>query len=163
VTDQIETPPAPPKNATEARAVLDARMADKGWGERVFNGDPNANKELRELTAMVSNEDASTVAAAMSGSIGDMPDSSVRLMANTADMLREIGFPEKAIHETLAGKVPTPDDIQRAQSWKRQAMNSPEWVRRYLSGEPDARCEMMAADVVITNGAHAKALKEVAP
>jgi hypothetical protein len=75
------------------------------------------------------------------------------MMANTADMLREIGFPEKAIHETLAGKVPTPDDIQLAQSWKRQALNSPEWVRRYLSGEPDARREMMAADVVITNGA----------
>jgi hypothetical protein len=156
-------PPAAPTNAVEARGRLDTRIADKDFGAKVLSGDPNANREFRDLQKMAASEDDSTITAAMSGNIGEMPDSSTRLMANTTDMLREIGFPEKAIHETLAGKVPTPDDIQLAQSWKRQAMNSPEWVRRYLSGEPDARREMMAADVVITNGAHAKALKEVAP
>jgi hypothetical protein len=143
--------PAAPATATEARAVLDARMADKAWGDRVYSGDAAANQELRDLTAKVAAGGDDAVAVAMSGKLPDMATGDQRIMASTADWLRDIGFPPKAIQETLAGREPTAADVERARTWKARAMKNQDYVKRYLSGDGDAIREMTACDVVLSS------------
>lgn len=153
-----DTPAPPPANATAARATLDAHMTDQAWVDRVFSGDPAAKKELNDLTTMVATgaKGADVVAAIMNG---DLPQagatSDERVMAATAGMLRDIGFPAKAIEETILGKEPTPVDIDRARAWKIQAFQNADWVKRYLAGDGDARREMMAADIVLSSAPEA--------
>ncbi len=103
-TVQPGAPPAPPANATEARTRLDALLVDKDRGAKLLAGDAEVNREYRELRAKADNPDpADTVAVAMSGNVGELPDSEVALMANTAGMLREIGISEPVIEQTLRG------------------------------------------------------------
>jgi len=148
-----------PANATEARAALDAKMANSEWSSRYLQGGAAERQEFTDLTTKISNGGADAVSAAMGGDLPDLATSTDRLMASTAGWLRDRGFPDKAIHETLSGTEPTVEDIQRARTWKTQAMRSAEFSKRYLAGEPDAVREMLAADAVLTIGSHAQALK----
>jgi hypothetical protein len=75
------TPPSAPATPQEARSLLDARLADKEFGARLLAGDAATNTEYRDLQNMAANVDPNdAVAVAMSGNIGEMPDSSTRLM-----------------------------------------------------------------------------------
>src|SRR5258705_13984252 len=85
-------PPAPPANAAEARTRLDGLVADKAFGARLLAGEADANREFRDLSSMAANVDDNTIAPALSGEIGEFPDSGVKQMAATAGMLREIGI-----------------------------------------------------------------------
>jgi hypothetical protein len=152
----------PPANATEARAVLDARIADKGFADRVFAGDIAAKKELDALHAKIHAGGDDVVVEAMTGKLPEGATSDQRLMAETAAWMREKGFPERAIQETLSDKKPTPEDVERARLWKTMAMKNEDFVKRYLAGDGAARLEMDAADVVLTIGARAKAFKDAA-
>jgi hypothetical protein len=145
------TEAAAPTNAVEARTQLDVRLADKEWGAKLIAGDANTNKDFRDLTAMVSNEDASTVAAAMSGNIGDMPDSSTKLMANTAEMLREIGIRDDVIEQTLQSPPVTSAEYKLAEAWKARQLKDPVFVKAYLSGDPEAREKMTLCDIVLSS------------
>jgi hypothetical protein len=144
-------PPAAPTNAVEARTQLDARLADKEWGERLTGGDVNANREFCDLTAMAARDDSSTVAAAMSGNIGDMPDSSVKLMANTADMLREIGVSEGVIEQTLRGDAVSAQEFKLVEAHKARLMKDPVFLKNYLGGDPEARQQMVLCNIVLTS------------
>ena len=146
------TEPAAPATATEARAVLDARMADKDWGSRVFNGDPAANKELRELTAQVAAGGEDVVAAAMSGELPDMPTGDQRIMAGTAEMLRELGIRDEVTANFLRGEGVTPQEYELVANWKREHMGDAEWTAKFLSGDVKARQQMMLANSVLVNG-----------
>jgi hypothetical protein len=145
-------PPAPPANAQEARTRLDALIADTGRGAKLLAGDVETNREFSELTALAAGEDASTVAAAMSGNLGDMPDSSVRLMANTADMLREVGIREEIIEQTLKGHEVSAEEYKLVEAWKARKMKDPVFVKSYLSGEPEARQKMTLASIILSGG-----------
>lgn len=148
MTDQT----TPPSNAIEARTTLDVRIADKDWRDRVLNGDVAANKELRELSAKSAGSGDDVVALAMSGiPAHEMRTTDQALMAATASHLRDLGFPSKAIQETLSGKVPTAEDVERARVWKTQVMKNPDFVSRYLKGDGDAHREMTAANIVLTS------------
>src|SRR6266403_5979409 len=83
-------PAAPPANAAEARSRLDALIADKDRGAKLLAGDAEVNREYRELRLKADNHDpADQVAVALSGNIGEMPDSTVKMLAETAGMLRD--------------------------------------------------------------------------
>ena len=142
-----------PATATEARATLDTRIADKAFGDRLFAGDAGARKELDTLHAKIHAGGADVVAAAMSGNLGDVPSSDLRVMAGTADLMRDLGFQPKAIQETLSDAKPTAEDVERARSWKAQVFKNAEWVNRFLTGDGEARREMMAADIVLSSHA----------
>src|SRR5262245_39038392 len=129
--------PAPPTNATAARAALDQKMADKdGWAARYLLGGVAERKEFDTLTGMIAGGGDDVVSAAMAGNVSDPTDAHQRLMADTAGWLRDSGFPEKAINEVLSDKVPPEADIELARVWKTQAFRSPEFVKRFLAGEP---------------------------
>ena len=149
---QAGAPPAPPANALEARTRLDARIADKDFGAKVFAGDVAANRELKDLTSMAANSDASTIAAAMSGNLGDMPDSSVKLMSETAGMLREIGIREEIIEQTLKGHEVSAEEYKLVEAWKARQMKDPIFVKAYLSGDPEAGQKMTLAAIILSGG-----------
>jgi hypothetical protein len=104
------------------------------------------------LTALASGEDASTVAAAMSGNIGDIPDSSVKLMAETAGMLREIGIREEIVEQVLKGHEVSAEEYKLTEAWKARQMKNPDFVKAYLSGEPEAREKMTLASIILSGG-----------
>ena len=146
MTDQV------PATASEARATLDAKIADKEWGAKYIGGDVSARREFEVLTAKVAGGDDAVVVA-MSGNLGDVPSSDLRVMAGTADLMRDLGFQPKAIQETLSDAKPTAEDVERARSWKAQVFKNAEWVNRFLTGDGEARREMMAADIVLSSHA----------
>jgi hypothetical protein len=154
--------PASPATATEARAVLDARIADKdGWAARYLEGGAAERREFTDLTEKIARGGDDVVTAAMNGDLPDVPSSEQRLMAGTAGWLRDLGFTEKAIHETLSDNVvPAPADIERARIVKAQADRSEEFQKRLLAGEPDAIRDITAANVILDKAARAKAWKD---
>jgi hypothetical protein len=152
-TVQPGAPPAPPANAAEARTRLDALLVDKDRGAKLLAGDAEVNREYRELRAKADNPDpADTVAAAMSGNIGEVPDSEVALMANTAGMLRDIGVRESIIEETLRGHEVTEQEYKLVEAWKARQMRDPVFVKAFLSGDAEARQKMTLAAIVLSGG-----------
>jgi hypothetical protein len=144
-------PPAPPANSAEARTRLDALIADKERGAKLLAGDAATNREYRELRTLADNPDpADVVAAAMSGQIGDVPDSSVKMMAETAGMLREIGIREEIIEQVLRGHEVSADEYKLVEAWKARQMKDPVFVKAYLSGDPEARQKMTLAAIVLS-------------
>jgi hypothetical protein len=151
LSDATATPPARPANAVEARVRLDAFVADLGKGAKLLARDPETTKEFKSLSEMASGEDASTVAAAIAGNPG-MLDSQLKMMANTAGMLREIGIKEGIIEEVLQGHLVSAEEFKLTEAWKARQMKDPVFVRSYLSGEPLAREKMVLADIIISGG-----------
>jgi len=149
MTDQQQAPPA---NATEARTVLDAKMADPDWGAKVFAGNPDANRELRELTSKAASSDDSVIAAVMSGDVTRMPTTETHIMAGTAGMLRGIGIREEIIADVLKGHMVTEPEYRLTEAWKARHMKDPEFVKRFLNGDVEAREKMTLADIILSGG-----------
>jgi hypothetical protein len=143
---------AQPANAIEARTALDSRMADPSWGAKVFAGDPDANRELRELTSKAAGSDDSTIAVAMSGKPGEMPDTETRIMQGAAGMLREIGIKEGIIEQVLQGHKVTAEEYRLTEAWKARHMKDPVFVKAYLSGETEPREKMTLANIILSGG-----------
>ena len=152
MSDAIAAPPVVPTNAVEARGRLDTLIADKDWGAKLLAGDTNANREFRDLQNMADKSDDSAIATALSGNLGDMPSSSVKLMANTAGVLRDIGIKEGVIEEVLKGHEVSAEEYKLTEVWKARQMKDPVFVRSYLSGEPEAREKMTLADIILSGG-----------
>lgn len=151
MTDALQQP-TPPATATEARTVLDARLADKDWSTKVFAGDAAANKELHELTAMASRGGDDTVAAAMNGHPAYMPTTEQNQMAHTATLFRELGIRDEVTREFLQGKQVTPHEYELVKNWKKEHMGDAEFVKRYLSGDVKASQQMTIANSILVNG-----------
>jgi hypothetical protein len=146
-------PPAPPATAAEASVRLEALKADKEWGAKLIAGDPAANREFSELQLKADSADPADMAAvAMSGNIGEMPDSRVKLMAETAGMLREIGIREEIIEQTLRGHEVSPIEMKQAEAWRERAMRDPVFVKAWLSGDPEARQKMTLSQIIVSGG-----------
>ncbi len=143
-------PAAPPANAAEARSRLDALIADKNRGAKLLAGDAEVNREFRSLSDMAANVDDNTIAAAMSGEIGEFPDSGVKQMAATAAMLREIGISEEIIEQTLKGHEVSPEEYKLVEAWKARQMRDPIFVKSYLSGDAEARQKMTLAAIILS-------------
>jgi hypothetical protein len=146
------TEPAAPANAIKARAVLDTRMADKDWGGRVFNGDVAANKELRDLTAMVAAGGADTVAVSMNGNPANMPTTDQAQMAHTTAIFRELGIRDEVTREFLQGKQVTAQEYELVANWKKEKMGDSDFVKRFLDGGVKERQLMTIANSVLVNG-----------
>jgi len=151
MTDALQQP-APPATATEARTVLDARLADKDWGAKVFAGDAAANKELHELTAMASRGGDDTVAAAMNGHPAYMPTTEQHQMAHTAALFRELGIRDDVTSQFLRGEQVTPQEYELVANFKKEMMGDEAFIKRFLNGDVKARQQMLIADTVLVNG-----------
>jgi hypothetical protein len=141
--------PAPPANAVEAGARLETLKADGGWADKVLSGDVAATKEFNELHVMIDAGDR--VESAMAGILPDVPDSGHRLMASTAEMLREIGIRDEVIEQTLRGHEVSAAEYKLVEAWKARQMKDPVFVKSYLSGEAVAREKMTLCNIVLSS------------
>jgi hypothetical protein len=146
------TDEAAPANAIEARTRLDERKADPEWGAKIFAGNPDANRELRDLTSMATRSDDSVVAVAMAGKADGMPNSETAMMAGTAAMLREVGVKEEIIKQALEGHQVDEPEYKLVEAWKTRHMKDPEFVKKYLNGDVEAREKMTLANIVLSGG-----------
>jgi hypothetical protein len=150
-----QSTPAPvaPTNSAEATARFNELQKDAGWRDRFLAGNGPEAREYRDLRTMIDTGVIDKVELAMAGiPDADIPSSGHRVMIGTAEFLRDHGFPPLAVRETLSGKEASQEDYDRAVNWKAQAMRSTEFTTRYLGGEPEARREMLAANIVINSG-----------
>jgi hypothetical protein len=151
MTDQ-PAPLTPPANASEAQIVLDARKADPAWGGKIFNGDATANREFRDLTAMIAAGGDDTAAVAMTGNPVNMPTTDQAHMAHTAALFRELGIRDEVTSQFLRGEQVTPQEYELVANWKKVNMGDEAFVKRFLSGDVEARQQMIIADTVLVNG-----------
>jgi hypothetical protein len=152
MTDQLETPAAPPKNATEAQVALNSRGADQEWRAKVFAGDVAANKEWRDLTAMVAAGGDDTVAVAMAGNPSNMPTTELAHIAHTAAMFRELGMRTEVASQLLRGEPVSALEYELVSNWKKEHMGDEDFVKRFLSGGIKERQQMLIANSVLVNG-----------
>jgi hypothetical protein len=128
-------------------------IKDREFGAKLLSGDAAANKEFGELQAKADSVDpADQVAVALSGDIGDLPDSSTKEMAAAAGMLREIGVRESIIEEVLRGHMVTEQELKLTEAWRSRQMKNPAFVRSFLSGDPEARHLMTLSAIIVSGG-----------
>ena len=147
--------PAVPATATEARAVLDARISDKAFGDRIFAGDIAAKNELAALHAKIHAGGDDVVAAAMNGKLSDVPSSEQRQLIGTTELFRELGIRDEVTSQFLTGQKVSAAEYEMVVNWKKTAMgdNSPGgFVERFLAGNAEAKQKMLIANSVLTNG-----------
>jgi hypothetical protein len=138
----------PPANAAEATTRLENLKSSTDATTKLLAGDPYIAKEFSELHAMIDGGD--NIELALSGALPDVPDSDLKQMSGTAEMLKSMGFPEKAVRETISNSAVTEADVQRATAWRTQALKSQDFADRLLRGEPDAARELLAANIVLS-------------
>jgi hypothetical protein len=152
MTDETQqvAPPTPPANAAEASARLDALIADKDRGAKLLAGDPAITKEFHDLTKMVA-EGGDHVDRAMAGVLPDVPDSDLKTMAGTADMLRTLGIEPEAIRQTLENREVTLAEFDATKAWLARSMKDQFWVKSYLENDPAAAKQMMLASIILSS------------
>jgi hypothetical protein len=152
MTDTVVTPATPPATPIEARARLDGLIKDREFGAKLLSGNADANREFNDLQLKADSvEPADQAAVAMSGMMPIMPDADLRLMANTADMLRALGIRDEVIRETLTDREVTQQEHDVVARWKADRMRDSEWVKKWLSGEGEQARDMMLANIVLTS------------
>jgi hypothetical protein len=147
--------PAVPATATEARTVLDARIADKSFADRIFAGDVAAKNELAALHAKIHAGGADVIGAAMDGKLPDVPSSKERQLVGATEWFRELGIRDEVTSQFLKGEKVTPTEYEMFSNWKKTAMgdnSSGGFVERYLAGNTEAKQKMLIANSVLTNG-----------
>jgi hypothetical protein len=146
------TPPAPPANATEASARLAALAADKDWSDKLLAGDVGATKEFHQLSELVA-AGGSDVDMAMAGvTPSGIPDSSFRLMAASVPWLREMGISDGSIRQLLSDQKVSKEEHRLVSDFKARHMRDPEWTKKYLAGDMDARKLMTLCNIVMSVG-----------
>lgn len=150
--EQQTAPPAPaPTNAVEASARLDGLKSDTAWRDRFLAGDGPAVKEFGELHELIAKADPVEMAIAGIVPGGDMPDSTSKLLVETATWLRDIGVSTDVARQTLSAHEVTQQEFEAVEAWKNQKMRSPEFTQRFLSGEPEEVKQMTLANIVLSS------------
>ena len=133
----------------DPKDVLDRRIADPAFGAKLKAGDVEARAEWQRLTTAAA--DANPVEAAMSGQLPEMPDSDLRLMANTAGMLRDIGIRDEVIRETLQDHEVTQADHDATRIWLKQHEADKEWCKKLRAGDIEAKQRFMLASIILSS------------
>jgi len=151
-----------PATASEARALLDAKVQNREWGAAILNGDATAIRELHDLTGKVDSGGDDVVAAAISGKDtggnGMFVDHEQRVMASVAEEFKRLGIRDVVTAEFLTGKQVPKEEYDAVAAWKRVAMGSKDFTDRYLAGGIEEHQKMTIANAVLVNG-----IKETTP
>jgi hypothetical protein len=150
--------PTSPATATEARTQLSGLMADPAWGASILAGNPDAIKQMQDLTTKVTAGGADVVDAVMKGEIpkadanGFAPSDDIRRLASTAEMFRDLGIRDDATAQILRGEKVTEAEYVATSNWKKTAMGDQDFVKKFLAGDSVARQKMLLADSILVNG-----------
>jgi len=147
---QQQQQPAPPTNAAEATARLERLRQNVDWSTKLLAGTDGAvTKEWRDLHTMIAAGDE--VEIAMSGALPDVPDSDLKQMAGTAEMLKSMGFTPLQIRETLSGREASQAEVDMATAWKAQNLGSKDFTDRLMRNEPDAIRQLLVANIILSS------------
>lgn len=139
----------------DPQAELNKAYADPKFQEKLNAGSPEARAEFDRLVAAAA--DQNPVAAAMSGTLPDVPSSEQRLMASTASWLGEMEMPGAVIEQALSGRPVSQAEFDLVRAHREKLLNNAEWTKRLLAGDLEARQQLVAMNIVIANGAEEKA------
>lgn len=150
-----EAPAAPiiPAAANEAAARLSDLKADPKWRDQYLKGSSTHAKEMRDLQAVVDKEQNTQVDMAIAGKLYDGIQPGGHLAAvGTAEMLREAGIGDAAvIRQVLAGEEVTPQEHAAATETKERLMKDQDFVKKYMTGDGDAKRQMTLLNVVLSS------------
>jgi hypothetical protein len=148
----IATPPAAPSTPAEAATRLDQLKADPAWTNALMSGGPAQTRQFHELHELVAKGD--NVDMAMAGVMPDgiIQDSGQVEMAGAASMMRELGIRDEVIKEFLVGHTTTKAWYDETARYKADKMSNPEWVKKLMSGDIEARRELFLANSILTGG-----------
>jgi hypothetical protein len=151
MTDQplIPEPPVLPSTPAEAATRLDQLKADPKWTASFLSGSPTQVQEFRDLHEIVAK--GGDVDAVMAGAVPAMPSSDLREMIGTAALLKDVGFTPLSIKETLEGRPASQAEVDMATKWKADHMSNPDWVKRLMSGDVEARRHLLVANVILSS------------
>jgi hypothetical protein len=66
-------------------------------------------------------------------------------------LLRELGIRDEVVMQTLSGREVSQAEFEAVKNWKERTMRDPEFTKKYLSGDPDARQKMTLAAIVLSS------------
>jgi hypothetical protein len=117
-------------------------------------------KEREKFDALMKEKfEADPVAVGMSGDIGDVPSSEVKQIAIGANWLREVGLPEQAIHDYIAGAPVEQSFHDQVAAWKSRSMKDGAFVKAYLDKE-DAKHSEAVRQMLVANAVLISPIKE---
>jgi hypothetical protein len=150
--ETIATPPAPPSTPAEAATRLTALKADPAWTKALDQGGPAQTREFHSLHELISKGDG--IDQAMSGVLPDgiIQDGAQVQTAGTVSWMRQLGIRDDVIREALAGYEPSQALISETARYKADKMSNPEWVKKLMSGDVEARRELFLANSILTGG-----------
>ncbi|WP_316196859.1 hypothetical protein [Bradyrhizobium sp. SZCCHNS3053] len=135
---------------------LNAFGTDADKQTKLAAGDPETRREFDTIAAEIVGMDHLT--SAITGDASLMTSGKLREMSAGVQWLREFGFADEVIRDILAGDQVEQPFRARIAQWRSDAMRSAEFVKSYLSGEPEAAKKMMIANAVLI-----QPVKEVSP
>jgi hypothetical protein len=156
MTDQSSIP----ETAAAASEKLGVLEATKSWTDKLLAGDAAVTQEWNGLHERVVRGDdqakdaaslSERVKEAMTGDRRSMPDAETEQMNVTAALLRELGIRDEVVMQTLSGREVSQAEFEAVKNWKERTMRDPEFTKKYLSGDPDARQKMTLAAIVLSS------------
>jgi len=146
---------AKPATSEQARNRLDALTSDPVWRNRFEAHDSVARAEFHALTNL--SAEGGSVAHALAGivppgGIHTGPGADLAQMADAVPFFRELGIGDGIISELLSDKPSSPLEARLAREWRDRHLKDEAWVKRWNSGDPVARREMVLCSMVIAAG-----------
>jgi hypothetical protein len=125
--------------------------------DRLVSGDPKERAKFDAL--MQAKAEADPVSVGMSGGIGDVPSSEIKQIAVGANWLREVGLPERAVHDFISGAPVEQSFHDQVAAWKSRSMKDGAFVKAYLDKE-DAKHSEVVRQMLVANAVLISPIKE---
>jgi hypothetical protein len=152
-------PPAPAPTTPEAAAArLDERIKDKAWRDKLYNGDSATLRERSELVAL---KNAATPEGRLDNAMAGTPSGTIETISpenplSTSQLysavkhLREGGLSDAVIKDAISGAEITQQQHDAFEIFKKRCLSDREWVKRYRSGDSDARADFLLFSAGVT-------------
>jgi hypothetical protein len=155
----LHPPPEPtPIDAQGARQMLDKLTKDPSWAKALLRGDPQATKQLADLTALsaAGDEVGDTVAGIVEPSDplieftfgGNLTR---RQIAEAVAGFREDGLSDASIEQAMQGGAVTVAEYRAAAALQSARHSDPAWVKRLLSGDYEAKREHTLLSIILSS------------
>jgi len=117
-----------------------------------MRGGLEQRRTFHDLHELISKGDG--IDQAMSGVLPDgiIQDGAQVQMAGTVAMMREMGIRGDVIREALTGYEPSQALIDETTRYKADLMSNPEWRKKFMSGDVEARRQKFLANSILTDG-----------
>ena len=150
-------PPIKPEDAQDARARLDVLSRDKGWADRLFNGDVRTRKEFDDLLGVAAGGD--DVGDAIAGIVEEPPifqttqggELPARHVQQTIEALREAGLNDGTIEQAIKLPPVTRADAAMTRAFQSKRHGDAEWVARLLAGDYEAKREFTLMSIILAS------------